>query len=234
MRRPPRPPEPPPASRARRRHPAHPVVILSAAKDLLVPKPHHYATTLTWTGNTGTGTSGYRAYSRAHESAVPGKPVLAATSDPAFRGDPARWNPEELLVASLSSCHMLWFPHLASEAGIVVSAYTDAAAGTMTEEPGGEGQFREVVLRPVVTIRAGDDEARAMALHHAAHEKCFISRSVNFPVRLEPRVQRAQGASSRAGGREAAGAGGTLRRDGGRRRTWGLPDSRGSAAPRPR
>lgn len=162
-----------------------------------MPKPHHSATTLTWTGNTGTGTSGYRAYRRDHELAVPGKPVLAATSDPAFRGDPARWNPEERLVASLSSCHMLWYLHLASEAGIVLSAYTDAASGTMAEEPGGEGQFAEVVLRPVASIRATDDGTRATALHHAAHEQCFIPRSVNFPVRVGPRVERAWGRPGR-------------------------------------
>ena len=154
-------------------------------------KTHAYTATLTWTGNTGTGTSHYRAYSRNHELSAPGKPVLPGSSDPAFRGDGARWNPEQLLVASLSSCHLLWYLHLAAEAGIVVSAYTDAASGTMLEEPDGAGQFTEAVLRPVVTIRATDDAAKAHALHQAAHAKCYIARSVNFPVRVEPRMERA-------------------------------------------
>ena len=154
-------------------------------------RTHEYRTALAWTGNTGQGTSGYRSYARAYELSASGKPAITGSSDAAFRGDPARWNPEELLVASLSSCHMLWYLHLASEAGIVVSAYADDARGTMAEEATGAGQFREVVLRPVVTIRDTDDAARAGALHHEAHAMCFIARSVNFPVRCEGTIARA-------------------------------------------
>lgn len=151
-----------------------------------MPKTHRYEVSVTWTGNTGTGTSSYRAFERAHEIRAEGKPPIAGSSDPAFRGDPARWNPEELLVASLSECHMLWFLHLCAAAGIVVTAYTDDPLGTMVETADGGGRFEEVVLRPRVTL---DDPARAdeaEGLHARAHELCFIANSVNFPVRHEP------------------------------------------------
>lgn len=159
-------------------------------------RPHAYAIHVTWTGNLGAGTSDYRAYSRDHEITAAGKPVLPGSSDPAFRGDPSRYNPEELLVASLSACHMLWYLHLCAEAGIVVSAYEDAARGTMLESPWGEAAFSNVVLRPVVRIQAGADAKLAEALHERAHERCFIARSVNFPVRCEPRVQVDVGVSA--------------------------------------
>ncbi|PRX44783.1 organic hydroperoxide reductase OsmC/OhrA [Prauserella shujinwangii] len=151
-------------------------------------REHGYAVTVTWTGNTGTGTSGYAAFSRDHDVSAPGKPVLAGSSDPAFRGDPARWNPEELLVASLSECHMLWYLALCAQAGVVVTDYVDEAGGTMVEQPGGAGQFTEVVLRPRVTVAEEAMLAKAEELHGPAHEKCFIARSVNFPVRHEPRI----------------------------------------------
>ena len=147
---------------------------------------HAYTVTITWTGNTGTGASSYRAYERAHDISAIGKPTILASSDPAFRGDPARYNPEELLVASLSSCHMLWYLHVASVAGLTVLAYEDIAEGVMTEQPDGGGAFTEVVLCPEITFAPGTDLRRADALHAAAHEKCFIANSVNFPVRHEP------------------------------------------------
>lgn len=152
-------------------------------------RSHAYPIHLTWTGNLGSGTSDYRAYSRDHEITAAGKPLLPGSSDPAFRGDPSRYNPEELLVASLSACHMLWYLHLCAEAGIVVSEYTDEARGTMLESPAGGGAFSDVVLRPMVTIQAGADAKLAEALHERAHELCFIARSVNFPVRCEPQVK---------------------------------------------
>src|SRR5271169_6118664 len=140
-----------------------------------MPKTHRYSVAVEWTGNTGTCTSGYRNYDRRHEiSAGTGKPPIPGSSDPAFRGDPARWNPEELLVASLSACHKLWYLHLATDAGIVVTAYVDRAEGVMVEAPDGAGQFSRVVLRPVVTVLPGTDVARAEALHEAAYAKCFI------------------------------------------------------------
>jgi organic hydroperoxide reductase OsmC/OhrA len=150
---------------------------------------HGYRVRVTWTGNLGAGTSDYRVYSRAHEVVAAGKPVLPGSSDPAFRGDAARYNPEELLVASLSTCHMLWYLHLCADAGVVVTDYVDLADGTLVEAPDGGGRFSEVVLRPVVTVRGDADPGLAVSLHERAHERCFIASSVNFPVRCEPRVQ---------------------------------------------
>lgn len=148
-------------------------------------KLHRYEIAIEWTGNRGTGTSGYRAYGRDHLVKAPGKPAIEGSSDPAFRGDPTRYNPEDLLVASLSACHMLWFLHLCADAGIVVTAYRDDAAGFMEETADGGGHFTEVVLRPEAVLAAGDAAAieRATALHAEAHAKCFIANSVKFPVR---------------------------------------------------
>ncbi len=149
---------------------------------------HSYAVTVTWTGNTGTGTSGYRDYQRSYEIFAAGKSSIAGSSDPAFRGDGARWNPEELLVASLCACHELWFLHLCADAGVVVEAYVDEAVGVMEEAADGGGQFVEVVLRPRVRPAPGSDRDKIQSLHHEAHANCFIARSVNFPVRCEPVV----------------------------------------------
>ncbi len=156
-------------------------------------KQHRYRVRLDWTGNQGTGTSAYRAYSRDHSLSAGNKDPIAASSDPAFRGDPARWNPEELLVAALSSCHQLWYLHLCATAGIVVTAYEDDADGVMIEQPDGAGQFTGVTLRPRVTLAPGSDAEKARALHHTAAEKCFIGRSVNFPVAHEPVIRVAEG-----------------------------------------
>jgi organic hydroperoxide reductase OsmC/OhrA len=155
-------------------------------------RTHQYATTVTWTGNLGTGTSNYRRYSRASTIAASGKPPIEGSSDSAFRGDGSRWNPEELLVASLSACHMLWYLHLAALAGVVVTNYADDAEGTMEEVSGGGGRFVHVVLRPRVTIARESDPGRAGDLHSDAHAKCFIANSVNFPVRCEPTIVRSQ------------------------------------------
>ncbi|MBZ4418385.1 OsmC family protein [Myxococcus sp. RHSTA-1-4] len=149
-------------------------------------KEHRYAVTVEWTGNRGEGTSSYKRYERAHELRAEGKPTIPGSSDPAFRGDPARWNPEELLVASLSACHKLWYLHLCATAGVVVTDYVDDAEGVMAEEADGGGRFVRVVLRPRVTITAGSDRDKAQALHHEAHALCFIARSVSFPVTHEP------------------------------------------------
>ncbi len=149
-------------------------------------KRHAYAVRVEWTGNQGSGTSSYRAYSRSHECSAPGKPVIAGSSDPKFRGDPSRWNPEELLVASLSACHQLWYLHLCAEAGIVVQAYRDDAVGVMVEQSDGAGQFESVTLRPHATLAPGADEAVARRLHEEAARMCFIARSVSFPVGHEP------------------------------------------------
>ena len=148
---------------------------------------HEYQVTVRWTGNTGRGTTGYRDYSRAFELEAEGRHGIAGSSDPAFRGDDGRWNPEQLLVGSLSACHKLWFLHLAAVAGVVVTAYVDCAEGTMRTTPGAEtGRFERVTLRPEVTLAAGSDAAEVPALHADAHRRCFIANSVNFPVRCEP------------------------------------------------
>lgn len=149
---------------------------------------HTYDTHLVWTGNRGEGTSGYRAYDRAHEITIPGKPFIPGSSDPQFRGDRTRYNPEELLVASLSACHMLWYLHLCADAGITVTSYADDAHGSVEQTPDGGGQFAEVTLHPVVRITAGGDTELATSLHERAHALCFIARSVNFPVRCEPHI----------------------------------------------
>lgn len=149
-------------------------------------KLHEYAATVRWTGNLGTGTSSYKAYGRSYEIGAPGKPMIPGSSDPAFHGDPSRYNPEDILVASLSACHMLWYLHLAAVNGIVVTEYVDAAQGSMEEGAGGGGKFIEVVLKPVITVQPGADLKLAEELHHEAHAKCFIASSVNFPVGCEP------------------------------------------------
>lgn len=151
-------------------------------------KQHRYHVSVGWTGNTGEGTARPAGYSRAHAIMADGKPPIAGSADPSFRGDPARWNPEELLVASLSACHQLWYLGLCAAAGIVVTHYADEAEGVMAEERDGAGQFTKVVLRPRVTIAAGGDREQAMALHERAHAMCFIARSVNFPVRHDAQV----------------------------------------------
>ncbi len=148
---------------------------------------HRYSVEIVWTGNQGTGTSAYRAYSRDHTVTAAGRPDIAGSSDPQFRGDPQRWNPEQLLVAALSQCHMLWYLHLCADAGIIVTAYRDTPEGLMDDE-----RFTSVVLRPQVSVADASMVAKAEQLHHPAHEKCFIANSVNFPVSHQPTVQAAR------------------------------------------
>jgi organic hydroperoxide reductase OsmC/OhrA len=151
-------------------------------------KTHTYTCKVTWTGNTGTGTSSYRAYSRDHVIAAQGKPDLPGSSDPAFRGDAKRYNPEDLLVASLAACHMLWYLHLCADAKVAVVAYTDTPVGTMAEDPARGGWFTGVTLRPQVAITTDSDAAKARELHQQAHAKCYIANSVNFAVACEPEI----------------------------------------------
>lgn len=149
-------------------------------------KTHHYSTQLQWTGNKGTGTKSYTSYTRDYNIQTEGKPVVLGSSDPAFRGDSSRYNPEEMLLASLSSCHMLWYLHLCSEAGVIVTAYKDNAVGEMEETPNGLGRFGKVILRPVVTVQEESMLHKANELHQKANEMCFIANSCNFPVLHEP------------------------------------------------
>lgn len=148
---------------------------------------HTYALTTTWTGNRGTGTTGYRDYTRDVIISVEGKPDLLASADAPFRGDPSRWNPEDLLLAALSECHLLSYLHACVTTGVVVLAYTDAATGTMQVQ-GNSGAFTEVTLRPTVTVADASMVQAALAAHDAAHRWCFIANSVNFPVRHDPQV----------------------------------------------
>ncbi len=152
-------------------------------------REHSYSVNVRWTGNTGTGTTDFRGYKRDHEISVAGKPLIPASSDPTFRGDRTRYNPEELLVASLSACHMLWYLHLSAEAGIVVTDYHDDATGAMLETDDGGGHFTQVTLRPVVKVAGKVDPELAARLHERAHHLCFIANSVNFPVLCEPSLE---------------------------------------------
>ncbi|MBV8140783.1 MAG: OsmC family protein [Verrucomicrobia bacterium] len=147
-------------------------------------REHKYSVNIQWTGNTGQGTADYRSYARDHEIKVPGKPAIEGSSDPQFRGDPTRYNPEELLVSALSGCHLLWYLHLCAEAGIVVLSYEDRAEGMMEESNDGGGRFVRVTLRP--HVRVTDRVEQAEALHQRAHQLCFIANSVNFPVLHQP------------------------------------------------
>ena len=151
-------------------------------------KHHTYEVRVDWTGNEGSGTKSYTSYRRNHSIASAGKAPIPGSSDPSFRGDPSRYNPEELLVASLSACHMLWYLHLCAVNKITVTDYHDTASGVMEEAPDGSGKFILVELRPVVRISPGDDSAKALALHAEAHRYCFIAKSVNFPVELAPAI----------------------------------------------
>lgn len=149
---------------------------------------HEFTAHVVWSGNLGAGTSGYTAYGRDHVIRIDGKPDLPGSSAPAFRGDGTRHNPEDLLVAGISSCHMLWYLHLCADAGIVMEEYQDHARGTMEVPKAGVGRFTRVVLDPTVRIRAGGDAVKAQALHAEAHHRCFLANSVNFPVEIEGRV----------------------------------------------
>lgn len=155
-----------------------------ASEQRLLEKTHTYSVDVQWNAAGGEGTKSYLSYRRDHTIVVAAKPEILASSDPAFRGDRARYNPEELLVASLSSCHMLWYLHLCSINGVTVLEYRDRATGTMREDTDGSGRFVGVVLHIEVVLAADADGTRALALHEEAHRLCFIARSVNFPVEI--------------------------------------------------
>lgn len=155
-------------------------------------KTHNYTLQLNWTGNTGVGTLNYRTYERSHEIRIDGKPILKGSSDPAFRGDASCYNPEELLLASLSSCHMLWYLHLCADNGIIVTDYADNATAIMEETENGSGKFTEATLCPVVIITDERFAEKAILLHEEANRMCFIANSVNFPVKHEPEIRVSQ------------------------------------------
>jgi len=150
---------------------------------------HHYNVTVTWTGNRGTGTAGYKSYGRDHSVEIIGKPVIKASADPAFRGDPAKHNPEELFLASLSSCHMLWYLHLCADRGITVLEYSDEAKGMMETDENGSGMFSSVTLNPHIVIAKNGYRTLASELHREANKMCFIANSCNFPVDHEVTIR---------------------------------------------
>lgn len=147
---------------------------------------HRYALTVRWTGNLGAGTSSYRGYSRDHDVEIPGLPVLRGSADPTFHGDRQRYNPEQLLLAALSQCHMLSFLHVAVKHGVVVTAYEDRAEALMRTNRDGSGQFESVTLKPAVTVAEAAAPELLEELHAEANKVCFIARSVNFPVLHQP------------------------------------------------
>ena len=149
-------------------------------------RQHHYNATITWTGNKGTGTENYRTYERSHKISMHEKPDILGSSDTSFRGEKSKHNPEDLLLASLSGCHMLWYLHLCADNGVIVTSYVDKATGIMAENANGSGQFIEATLHPEVVVKDASMIDKANALHEEAHQMCFISRSVNFPVRHYP------------------------------------------------
>ena len=154
-------------------------------------KQHVYEVRVDWTGNDGEGTKTYKGYRRDHAIACEGKPQIQGPSDPTFRGNRSRYNPEELLVASLSACHMLWYLHLCSVNSVTVLDYQDSASGLLEKDNDGSGEFVRVTLKPTVRVSPGDDRHRALTLHNEAHRFCFIARSVKFPVEIVPAVNEA-------------------------------------------
>lgn len=154
-------------------------------------KEHRYRCSIAWTGNTGMGTESYKSYGRDHTINAGTKAEIAGSSDPAFRGDAGRWNPEDMLVASASTCHMLWYLHLCAVNRVVVLDYRDEAEGIMREEADGSGAFSRIVLRPQVKLSPASSEAKAHELHHEAHKMCFVSNSLKCDVVTEPVFSRA-------------------------------------------
>ncbi len=153
-------------------------------------KEHTYSATVTWTGNRGEGTAGVRAYGRHYDVACDGKPAIRGSAAPEYMGDAGRHNPEDMLLAALSACHMLWYLHLCAVGKVVVTAYEDTAEGTMRANPDGSGEFTSVTLRPRIAIAPGSDPETAERLHEKANAMCFVARSVNFPVRHEAEIVR--------------------------------------------
>lgn len=145
-------------------------------------KQHDYTSLIEWTGDRGDGTRTYRGYDRTWNIATPGKPVVPCSNDPLLGGDPTLHNPEDLLLSSLSACHMLWYLHLASSAGIVVRGYQDQPIGVGESTPDGAGLFVRATLKPHIKVERGADLSKADAIHREIHKVCFIARSVNFPV----------------------------------------------------
>jgi organic hydroperoxide reductase OsmC/OhrA len=152
-------------------------------------KAHHYKVDIKWTGNSGRGTSTYSAYERSHVINIDGKAAIDGSSDASFRGDKNKHNPEELFIASISTCHMLWYLHLCSEAGVIVISYSDSATGTMQEAGDSSGRFVEVTLHPNVVVKHESMIEKANELHSKANRFCYIANSCNFPIYHKPKCK---------------------------------------------
>ena len=149
-------------------------------------KQHNYALKINWTGNSGSGTNRYKSYERSFEVSVDGKEIINGSSDPSFNGDKTKYNPEELLLASISSCHMLWYLHLCADDGIIVTSYIDNAEGIMVENDNGGGKFEQVILKPVISVTENSMIEKAIILHAKANKLCFVANSVNFRISHQP------------------------------------------------
>lgn len=152
-------------------------------------REHDYTARVVWTGNRGEGTAHYKGYDRTWNVETPGKPVIHCSNDPLSGGDPTLHNPEDMLIAALSACHMLWFLHLASDAGVIVYAYQDDPLAVGETDAVGASRFLRATLRPSISVPSGTDLEKADALHHEIHKTCFIARSVNFPVTYAARYR---------------------------------------------
>jgi organic hydroperoxide reductase OsmC/OhrA len=157
----------------------------------MTSKTHEYIASIKWTGNTGQGTSSYKSYQRSWQIVTKGKPVVLCSNDPVLGGNPALHNPEDMLVASVASCHMLWYLHLCAVAGIVVTAYHDTPLAIGELQTNGAGRFKSITLRPKIVITAASDEIKARSIHDEIHQYCFIAQSINFPVNYDPEITRA-------------------------------------------
>jgi len=153
------------------------------------PNEHRFESRLIWTGAAKGPTVDYATYSRECRVEFPGKPAIMLSSAAVFRGDPVLHDPEDLLVAALSTCHFLSYVALCARRGVHVTAYEDEAVGVMSRPPEAKTfRFTDVLLKPRVTIASDSDAELARALHEKAHEECFIAASVNFPVRHEATI----------------------------------------------
>lgn len=151
-------------------------------------KQHDFISKVVWTGNRGEGTKSYNGYDRTWDMAVDGKEVVHCSNDPLLGGDPSKYNPEDILISALSSCHMLWYLHLCSNAKVTVLSYEDNAVGIGESEPSGKGRFIKAILKPTIIITHDSDADKALQLHDEIHQYCFIARSVNFEVEYEPTI----------------------------------------------
>ena len=151
---------------------------------------HDYKARLVWEGNLGDGTTSYTGYGRKYRLKIDGKPDIIGSADPIFRGDANVYNPEDLFVAALSSCHLLSYLALCARSKINVIAYEDDAMGTLLLRPDGGGKFESVTLRPSVTIAAGSDEKRALELHETARAGGEIADDQQGPF-VADEVERA-------------------------------------------